>query len=120
MDFSDKNDLEINQLVAKATGRVDHTNDDMIQYIGIGLWLPEDIPDFCGVPAFSFPIMQKYGIGFNKYDFKPSNFLYESHRNLWWVTAPNLNKGDRPKDSNPLRAAMIAFLILNQQGTINE
>tara|TARA_B100000700_G_scaffold331341_1_gene463289 strand:+ start:4262 stop:4624 length:363 start_codon:yes stop_codon:yes gene_type:complete len=120
MNYSNKSDREINDLVAQATGVVDNTNDDMIQYINIGLWLPKDIPDFCNVAEFAFPIMQKYGIGFNKYDLKPTDFEYESHKDLWWATAPNLDDDKILEDRNPLRASMVAFLILNQQGKINE
>lgn len=106
MDYSQLSDQEINMLVAK----IQHPDKNFIEsktrppsvvlLSHINNWV-----DYCNNPADAWPIIEANGIGLRK----QSNAL-------WCATRIG---GEYPKyDKNPLRAAMIVFLQMQDANNV--
>lgn len=116
MDYSQLSDFEINRLVAEATGsQVEETyqfvngGEDIADHMS-GIVLMRKITsnrkhwklyDPCNKPEDGWPIIETNGIGLRK-----------QSNGLWCATRIG---GEYPKyDKNPLRAAMIVFLKMQE------
>ena len=106
MNYEEMSDLQINQLVANAVGvdavensgvvfgAVKHEGGNVVSVIGV--------VDYCNNPSDAMPILIEMKIGFK------------------WVngscTASSVLRGYHESTSdNPLRAAMVVFLMMQEQ-----
>lgn len=110
MNYEEMSDLQINLLVANTIGvdaaensgavfgAVKHEGDNVVSVIGV--------VDYCNNPSDSMPILIKMKIGFK------------------WVngscTASSVLRGYHESESeNPLRAAMIVFLMMEDAKNVD-
>lgn len=104
-DYSKMSDFEINKLVAKHLGKdimPDDCQDMAKEGFGDVIFTNGDMKDYCNNPADAWLIIVKHGIGIIPF----KNGLSES-----WDLGKGLINGT-VKDKNPLRAAMIVFLMM--------
>ncbi len=113
IDYSKMSDFEINKLVAKHLGKElmpDDCQDMAKAGFGDVIFRNGDMKDYCNSPADAWPIIVKYGISL-------------THDYGEWESEACLDLPVRAHgtdelcsvggiDKNPLRAAMIAFLLL--------
>lgn len=110
MDYTQLSDFEINKRVAKALG---HSIDDQrYGFASIGVFHSDGIAyksyDYCNNPADAWPIMVDNQI----------SILYEEAMGKWnagkayWVDGVEWQITDDVMDKNPLRAAMLVFLMM--------
>lgn len=107
--YSELSDFEINKLVAIYLGVRPRKT---ISFIG----QEKDIyPDYCSNPSDAWPIICESIISIvPHYKFTDESEEYIAHSNEW--VADNVmsdGKSFRYKDINPLRAAMIVYLMMN-------
>lgn len=113
-DYSKVSDYEINWRVAEESGlSVDHNATVTLPqtYCGHdenGCKYDWGMRDYCNNPADAWPIIVKHGIGIIPF----KNCLSES-----WDSGKGLINGT-VKDKNPLRAAMIVFLMMKESGNV--
>jgi len=96
MNYDDKTDFEINQLVAKAEG-----NALPIEAMG-----KHDIPDYCNKPNDAWPII----LDCNMTVVSPC----VPNKGVWSCFAENDGGDVTCCDKNPLRAVCILFLMMNE------
>ncbi|CAI0803568.1 Protein of uncharacterised function (DUF2591) [Serratia entomophila] len=94
-DYSKMSDFEIDKAVAEITGDSKPT----VEEWGIS----RIIPDYCNNPADAWPIIVANEIGV-----VPS----KSSNTYAWDLRGGMLKGIKHVDDNPLRAAMIVFLMM--------
>lgn len=107
-DYSKMSDPEINIMVSKSL------------YGELSNWhkgeLNEGVVDYCNNPSDAWPIICKSLISISPhYKFTDESEEYISHSNKW--VADNVmsdGKSFRYKDTNPLRAAMIVYLMMKE------
>ncbi|EAA9490918.1 DUF2591 domain-containing protein [Salmonella enterica] len=125
MDYSQLSDFEINKLVANATGtQVEETyqfvngGEDIADHMsGIVLlrkitsnWKHWKIYDPCNSPSDAWPIITKNRISI---EFDGDN---STEPQTTWCHTANLNRTCGTNyQKNPLRAAMITFLLMQEQ-----
>lgn len=113
-DYSKMSDIEINNAVAKSIGGEINFDEYGSPYrldpCAISAYSGRDFDevefDPCNNPEDAWPIIVKYGIGIIPF----KNGLSES-----WDLGKGLINGT-VKDKNPLRAAMIVFLMMREAG----
>ncbi|EOG6122417.1 phage protein NinX family protein [Cronobacter sakazakii] len=123
MDYSKLSDFEINKLVAEATGtKVEETyqfvngGEDISDHMS-GIVLMRKITsnrkhwklyDPCNNPADAWPIIVE-----NLIALRPVALHVGGHR--WFATKGEGDFGMKYADDNPLRAAMVVFLMMQEQ-----
>ncbi|ELA5450793.1 DUF2591 domain-containing protein [Salmonella enterica subsp. enterica serovar Montevideo] len=120
MDYSQLSDFEINKLVANATGtQVEETyqfvngGEDIADHMsGIVLmrkitsnWKHWKLYDPCNSPADAWPIIADNHIGIAPYP----------NEAFAWSSRHGMASDLSTEDKNPLRAAMITFLLIQEQ-----
>lgn len=105
MNYEEMSDLQINLLVANAIGvdaaensgvvfgTVKHDGDNVVSVIGV--------VDYCNNPSDAWPIITA-----NKIGTVPVNG--------WWRASSVIVGYQEQHDDNPLRAAMIVFLMMQE------
>jgi hypothetical protein len=119
MDYSQLSDFEINKRVADIVMngtwhiRPSHTDNTT------GGWLygsngiqTYDLPDYCKSPADAWPIIVDGCIAL-----KPVPLYVGGCR--WFATKGEGDLGIKHADNNPLRAAMIVFLMIQEKADAN-
>ena len=101
---------EINQLVAEAEGmNCVHERDGFICYqMNHGGSMKFDP---CNTPNDAFPIMLKYEIAISPYSLSKDLPYYDKYKDMWFAMK---DKDWYIDDKNPLRAAMIIFLMMKE------
>lgn len=112
MNYKNLSDSEINREVAKAIGH------EVTQFSAVNIgrqwcikepcgddWVPVKIPDYCNSPSDAFYIISSIGI-----DIKWRNSIKSGP-----MASLSGNSDIYHVDKNPLRAAMIVFLLSNQK-----
>ena len=94
--YEEMTDFEINKLVGERRGL----------YIADNIFLA----DFCNNPLAAWPIILEYKIGIDTIGFKGGE------DRVWWAELTFNEYGDHhyAEDKNPLRAAMIVYLMLEE------
>lgn len=110
MDYSQLSDFKINKRVGNALGK--ELMPDDCQDFGLS-GFPEvmlrngDIKDYCNDPADAWPIIE------SKLICLAADVFAESHDGGKWVAQPAYGwEKERVRSNNPLRAAMIVFLMM--------
>lgn len=109
MNYSDLSDFEINKLVAESLGRFEFVSDHNIE--GGSAVLCDSLRtcdeyDFCNNPSDAWPIIVENEIGLNP----------QSMSSLWLADVNGESKhGYSKMDKNPLRAAMIVYLMRKEK-----
>jgi len=95
--YAEMSDFEINKLVAER----------------IGLYAADNIflADYCNNPLAAWPIILEYKIGINTIGIKGDE------DRVWWAELTFDVYGDNhyAEDKNPLRAAMIVYLMMEDE-----
>jgi len=110
MDYSQLSDQEINMLVAK----IQHPDKTFIEsktrppsvvlLNHINMWI-----DYCNNPADAWPIIVEHKISVIK---DSGLYLWVATSDAYWVDGYEWQISQEVMDANPLRAAMIAFLMM--------
>lgn len=112
--YSDKSDFEINVLVARwelmkitlfpVTDAKYSEEKEAMVYLVDGKWSEAELFDYCNDPSDAMPIINEYGI----------SLIYQEGEFQFATNDGNYHSGV----SNPLKAAMIIFLMM--KGAENE
>ncbi len=113
MNYSNLSDFDINKLVAKSLGSVDVRQlKNMINEVYCEINGVRCFKDFCNNPADAWPIILENGICLKS--------PIKGSRNKFWSASRNKDGGSWSvgdiyhSNENPLRAAMIVFLMMNE------
>lgn len=118
MDYSNMSDFEINcEVLAVFSPDIKHmcmSGDNSCFYdcgpAGDG-WHQIDIPDYCNNPADAWPIIIEHHIAVVPY----RHTLPQA-----WPTAFGVISKFTTEDKNPLRAAMIVFLMMQESADVQD
>lgn len=99
--YEQMSDFEINKAVEKATGM--YCEDYNGNYI--------PTLDTCNNPSDAFPIILKYEIAISPYSISEDSPNCEKYKDMWFAMK---DKDWYIDDKNPLRAAMIIFLMIKE------
>lgn len=111
MNYEEMSDLQINLLVANAIG-VDAAENSWVVFGAVrneggNVVSVIGVVDYCNNPSDAWPIIFE-----NKIAIKPCATKRSSNKE-WYAT--NLEKITSSSQENPLRAAMIVFLMMQEQ-----
>jgi len=110
MDYSKMSDFDINKEVAEIAISGDWflepTDESPSWFFNHGVEGKNTVklPDYCNNPADAWPIIKEFGIGI---------IPYKKGQSEAWRVSHGLINGTT-KDANPLRAAMIVFLQMQE------
>jgi len=117
MNYEEMSDLQINLLVANTIGVdavpnsgvvfgvVKHRGDNVVSVIGV--------VDYCNNPSDARPIILANKIAVCPYNLDEESEEYEEMKDVWF--AMKSLDGTQFDHKNPLRAAMIVFLMMQEQ-----
>ena len=117
MDYSKMSDFEINcEVLAALEPDVNHMclSESKEFFYDCGpagdSWNQISIHDYCNNPADAWPIIKEFGIGI---------IPYKKGQSEAWRVSHGLINGTT-KDANPLRAAMIVFLQMQESANVQD
>jgi hypothetical protein len=118
MDYSQLHDAQINMMVCKALGLElsGYTRILMQDDATILLSDNETLVDYCNNPADAWPIITSNGISVIKDN---GLYLWCATSSAYWVDGVEWQLDCDVMHSNPLRAAMIVFLMMQDKANAN-
>lgn len=119
MNYGDMSDFEINKLVAGVLYGEDwwHKNERVIvkrqglDIFGDKMAGKVDV-DYCNCPSDAYPVIFENKISISPYDLGKESEEYEEMKDMWFAMKDFETCVDH---KNPLRAAMIVFLMMNEK-----
>lgn len=116
--YEQMSDFEINKAVAKICCPDSYeVNSGYVSVRREGIDLFDNLityrceVDYCNNPNDAFPIMLKHEIAISPYGFGKEFPNYEEYKDMWFAMK---DKDWYIDDKNPLRAAMIIFLMMKE------
>jgi Protein of unknown function (DUF2591) len=112
-NYNDWSNSDINHAVARSVDGLHNYKNTAVDCYVVGIvreqvrvWSEDDgewySKNYCTNPSGAWPILIEYNIGVAKYE----------NEDLWFEIQDKLRFDQIPEDKNPLRAAMICYLML--------
>lgn len=123
MDYSKMSDFEINKAVAEIAISGDWflepTDESPSWFVNLGVEGKSTVklPDYCNNPADAWPIIMKSGINVFT-DMIPHGLLGQARASI--TRADAVSDCIIISDKNPLRAAMIVFLMMQESANVQD